>query len=750
MKIKTRLNPALLALFAALVCAVVFAASLAKGDGSAGVAVASSPMNSSLAHGAAQGAAQSVLSPLDLNFSDPVLVRYGTGYDNRALIGASPINGAVTIAWANTPSNDGASVVACSNVSLNGPFDFCNVLKQGFTEVIGDASDQLGQRHIVYWAYVGSAVCDFHAIVDTSGNVVLNETIPGSCNADVPLKGGAVAVDNQNNVHVVLGRSGVGMGYWERTANGAWPVVYEPVSPLCCVGDWAIAVSSQGTVMVGYKSTGISGSGTDIYTAVRQSPGVWNLDDISAACCDTCPGNSSAYLPHLAADFQGGIRAVWADGRCAGSDTDIYYREWVPGTGWDNQPMVRVVHNSGGSYYPGITVDPAGEAYLTWSDTTSSPVGYFRIFFSHGHGTVFSNVQIPFQQWSGNAWQKESSIAYGAGSVHVVFSSVKLDPQKDNFYAMASVKVVATPTPVRPRCTDQQFKDVCPGDTFYTYITHLVNAGIISGYNSSPPCLNGLWVPCFLPNNNTTRGQMAKLVVLAANLPINTNGGPHFSDVAVGSTFYQYVETAYNAGVINGYTIGCPTTQPCFKPNNDVTRGQLSKMASLAFGLEISSVAQTFEDVAPASTFYTYVQELSSAGIINGYACGGPNEPCFPPNNRPYFRPGNNVTRGQTAKILDLLRVLTAPTPTPIPTKTNTPTATVTGTPPTATDTPEPTVTGTPPTATVTPGVATSATSVPSDTAIPNATGTSTANPTNTSVPTVTVTATGTTLAISR
>ncbi len=285
-----------------------------------------------------------------------------------------------------------------------------------------------------------------------------------------------------------------------------------------------------------------------------------------------------------------------------------------------------------------------------------------------------------------------------------------------------------------------------------------MNAGIISGYNSSPPCLNGLWVPCFLPNNNTTRGQMAKLVVLAANLPINTAGGPHFSDVAVGSTFYQYVETAYNAGVINGYTVGCPTTQACFKPNNDVTRGQLSKMASLAFRLQITSVAQTFEDVAPASTFYTYVQELSSAGIINGYACGGPNEPCFPPANRPYFRPGNNVTRGQTAKILDLLRVLTAPTPTPVPTKTNTPTATVTGTPPTATNTPVPTVTGTPPTATDTPGVATSATPVPSDTAVPDATDTSAPiatdtsvpNATDTSVPSVTATATGTTLAISR
>jgi hypothetical protein len=39
-------------------------------------------------------------------------------------------------------------------------------------------------------------------------------------------------------------------------------------------------------------------------------------------------------------------------------------------------------------------------------------------------------------------------------------------------------------------------------------------------------------------------------------------------------------------------------------------------------------------------------------GIVNGYPCGGPNEPCAPPGNNPYFRAANNVTRGQIAKIV--------------------------------------------------------------------------------------------------
>jgi hypothetical protein len=101
---------------------------------------------------------------------------------------------------------------------------------------------------------------------------------------------------------------------------------------------------------------------------------------------------------------------------------------------------------------------------------------------------------------------------------------------------------VPTATPIPPRCTGGRFTDVCPPDYFYDPVNALVEAGIISGYNSSPPCINTLNVPCFLPYNNTTRGQMAKLVVLAANLPIDADGGPHFSDVPTSNAFYYYAD----------------------------------------------------------------------------------------------------------------------------------------------------------------------------------------------------------------
>jgi hypothetical protein len=224
------------------------------------------------------------------------------------------------------------------------------------------------------------------------------------------------------------------------------------------------------------------------------------------------------------------------------------------------------------------------------------------------------------------------------------FASIKLSPNKNNFYSIQDVIL-------SPPCPGARFKDVCPGAYYYDPVIRLNDAGVINGYSGAPPCPNALWTPCFLPGNSATRAQVSKIVVLGANLPINISGGPHFSDVAVGSTFYNYVETLYNAGIINGYSDGT------FRPNNNVTRGQLSKMAALAFGFNEPVSGQTFQDVAVGSTFYDYVQRLAARGIISGYACGGAGEPCVAPGNRPYFRPNNNVTRGQIAKIIDACRM---------------------------------------------------------------------------------------------
>ncbi len=138
-----------------------------------------------------------------------------------------------------------------------------------------------------------------------------------------------------------------------------------------------------------------------------------------------------------------------------------------------------------------------------------------------------------------------------------------------------------------------------------------------------------------------------------------TTGTPcslQFTDVPAASPFYDYIRCLACRGIVGGYPCGGPG-EPCpgayFRPSANVTRGQVSKIVAEAaqWGDPVPSTQQTFEDVAPGSTFALWVERLSVRGIIGGYPCGGPFEPCVAPANRPYFRPGNNVTRGQLAKI---------------------------------------------------------------------------------------------------
>jgi hypothetical protein len=444
--------------------------------------------------------------------------------------------------------------------------------------------------------------------------------------------------------------------------------------------------------MAAFKDCGASGNGTDIWTATRLAENDWQLDDISASCCSSCPNISNAYLPNLAAAPDGGIRVIWADGRCPGNEgpkPDIYYREWVPGTGWNGQPIVRVVQNSGTSYHNALAVDASGEAHVVWADDTSSPFAYFRTFYSHGRGTTFTPVELPFNSWAPGSWQRDVAIDAAFGHVHVAFSTVRTDPQKDVYYSYAASGPLVTPTPTAtntptatptPPClgdNDLDFQDVCEGSTFFNFIRKVYEAGVINGYPCGGPgeqCVPPDNRPYYRPNNTTNRGQMSKIVVLGAGLNVITPTVNTFADVPTGHTFFPYVETAFANEVIGGYPCGGPgepcdgQNRPYYRPNSPVTRGQQTKMVSVAFDFTEPVSGQAFEDVTPSNPFYEFIQRLFTRGLISGYPCGGAGEPCVPPDNRPYYRTGNSITRAQTAKVV--AGAMNEPEPTPTPTNT--------------------------------------------------------------------------------
>jgi len=75
----------------------------------------------------------------------------------------------------------------------------------------------------------------------------------------------------------------------------------------------------------------------------------------------------------------------------------------------------------------------------------------------------------------------------------------------------------------------------------------------------------------------------------------------------------------------------------------------MAKIVVLAYGFTLyTPVAPTFRDVLRTNAFYPYVETAAHNSIVSGYTCGEPGEPC----PGAYFRPGNNVTRGQLAKFI--------------------------------------------------------------------------------------------------
>lgn len=211
--------------------------------------------------------------------------------------------------------------------------------------------------------------------------------------------------------------------------------------------------------------------------------------------------------------------------------------------------------------------------------------------------------------------------------------------------ASATAPATASPTSTTGGC-NISFPDVPQGSTFYSFVQCLACKSIIGGFSDGT----------YRPGANVTRGQLSKIISNAAAFT-EPAGAQVFEDVLPGSPFYDFVQRLNKRGIIDGYQCGganepCGTAnKPYFRPNNNATRGQISKIVAIAAGHVDPVSSQTFADVPAGSTFHKWIENLTSRGVMSGYACGGPGEPCND-GSQPYFRSNYNATRGQLAKIV--------------------------------------------------------------------------------------------------
>ncbi|MGA7729711.1 MAG: kelch repeat-containing protein, partial [Chloroflexia bacterium] len=340
-----------------------------------------------------------------------------------------------------------------------------------------------------------------------------------------------------------------------------------------------------------------------------------------------------ATIPRLTAETRAvnmaGKMWVLGGGRDApnpSNQVDIYdpvANSWTTGT-----PFITARRN-----FPADT-DGAGKIYITGGYAPTAPTNSTEIY-SSGSGCPTPGPGSP----TTTSTSTNTPVTPGPTNTS--------PPQPTNTVQGGS------PTSTPTQCV-VKFEDVDPLNEFYGYIEYLYCRDVIQGYNTVPPCITP-GRTCFKPANNTTRGQLAKIVIRAFEFPIDTTGGPHFTDVPVGSTFYTYIETGYNMGLFTGYADGT------YRPNAWVTRGQIAKIVVNAaiiadpanWILLDPSPNYSFTDVPPSNVFYRHVETAYAHNLMSGYPCGGPGEPCDS-QNRNYLRVGNPATRQQISKVVYL------------------------------------------------------------------------------------------------
>ena len=164
-------------------------------------------------------------------------------------------------------------------------------------------------------------------------------------------------------------------------------------------------------------------------------------------------------------------------------------------------------------------------------------------------------------------------------------------------------------------------------------IISLAQKGIVNGKDGEHFC----------PDDNVTRYEFVKLAVLTF-LDDAENGELPFEDVSAGHWAYEYVNKAYNAGIING------KSDKEFDGDGNITREEMAAIihrTAKISGYVLSEYEEikgaVFEDDADISDYAKEaVYVLKNDGIINGV---GEN----------VFAPKERATRAQAAHIINTL-----------------------------------------------------------------------------------------------
>ena len=147
-----------------------------------------------------------------------------------------------------------------------------------------------------------------------------------------------------------------------------------------------------------------------------------------------------------------------------------------------------------------------------------------------------------------------------------------------------------------------------------TYVDYLYTSGITTGYSDGT----------FRPNQNITRAQFAVMLYRYLGLDESKYAGvklPFADNSQIADYAVPAIKALYTEGIINGSTGS--DGKLYFNPNASLTRAQAATMIGRTQEKGYATVELTFTDAGkiPAYAIY-YIQTMAAQGIIGGYTDG--------------------------------------------------------------------------------------------------------------------------------
>lgn len=123
------------------------------------------------------------------------------------------------------------------------------------------------------------------------------------------------------------------------------------------------------------------------------------------------------------------------------------------------------------------------------------------------------------------------------------------------------------------------------------------------------------------------------LILLIFYLNQNKIFAAEFIDVEANHPLFTYIENLSSENIISGYA------DHTFKPDDDATRGQISKIIIKGFEIKINTNCAKFNDINVDNTFYRYIQTLKCNNISTGFSDNS-------------FKSENKITRESATKLI--------------------------------------------------------------------------------------------------